>query len=81
MRCDDMSISKAFSEIAADRENYFERRKQEDEFSIQRKADSIKPLAFLPGILVMIYLILPVVIISMKALKDVLELLNESGMY
>jgi hypothetical protein len=81
IRCDDLPISKAFSEIASDRENYFERRKQEDEFSIQRKADSIKPLAFLPGILVMIYLILPVVIMSLKALKDVLELLSETGMY
>jgi hypothetical protein len=81
IRCDDMLIHEAFGEIAADRENYFERRKQEDEFSIQRKADRIKPLAFLPGILVMIYLILPVVTMSMKALKDVLELLKESGMY
>ncbi len=81
IRCDDMPISKAFSEIAADRENYFERRKQEDEFSIQRKADGIKPLAFLPGILVMIYLILPVVVMSLKALQDVLRLLKETGMY
>lgn len=81
IRCDEMPISKAFHEIAADRENYFERRKQEDEFSIQRKADSIKPLAFLPGILVMIYLILPVVIMSLKALQDVLTLLKEAGMY
>jgi hypothetical protein len=81
IRCDDMPICKAFNEIAADRENYFERRKQEDEFSIQRKADSIKPLAFLPGILVMIYLILPVVVMSLKALQDVLALLRENGMY
>ncbi len=81
IRCDDMPICKAFSEIAADRENYFERRKQEDEFSIQRKADGIKPLAFLPGILVMIYLILPVVVMSLKALQDVLALLKETGMY
>jgi ABC-type multidrug transport system fused ATPase/permease subunit len=81
IRCDDMPIYKAFNEIAADRENYFERRKQEDEFSIQRKADSIKPLAFLPGILVMIYLVLPVVVISLKALQDVLTLLQETGMY
>jgi hypothetical protein len=81
IRCDDMPICKAFNEIAADRENYFERRKQEDEFSIQRKADSIKPLAFLPGILVMIYLVLPVVVMSLKALQDVLALLKENGMY
>jgi hypothetical protein len=81
IRCDDMPICKAFNEIAADRENYFERRKQEEEFSIQRKADSIKPLAFLPGILVMIYLIMPVVVMSLKALQDVLALLKENGMY
>ncbi len=81
IRCDDMPIYKAFNEIAADRENYFERRKQEDEFSIQRKADSIKPLAFLPGILVMIYLVLPVMVMSLKALQDVLALLKETGMY
>ncbi len=81
IRCDDIPICKAFHEIAADRENYFERRKQENEFSIQRKADSIKPLAFLPGILVMIYLVLPVVVMSLKALQDVLALLKENGMY
>lgn len=81
IRCDDLPISKAFNEITADRENYFERRKQEDEFSIQRKADSIKPLAFLPGILVMIYLILPIVVMSLKALQEVMLLLKESGMY
>ena len=81
IRCDDLPISKAFNEIASDRENYFERRKQDDEFSLQRKADNIKPLAFLPSILVMIYLILPVVVISLKALREVIDLLKESGMY
>ncbi len=81
IRCDDMPISKAFNEITVDRENYFERRKQEDDFLIQRRADSIKPLAFLPGALVMIYLIMPVVVMSLKALKDVMILLKDTGMY
>ncbi len=81
IRCDDIPIRKAFHEITADRENYFERRKQEDEFSLQRKADSVKPLAFLPGILVMIYLVLPVVVMSLKALKEVVTLLKDTGMY
>lgn len=81
IRCDEMPIAQAFEEIAADRENYFERRKQEEDFSIQRKADSIKPLAYLPGILVLVYLILPVLAVSLKSIRDVSVLLKETGLY
>lgn len=81
IRCDDIPISKAFNEIAADRENYFDRRRQENDISIQKRADSIQPLAFLPGVLIVIYLIIPVLYVSVNELYALKDLINSSGMY
>lgn len=69
IRCDIISIDQAFDEISADRESYHERRKQENEISVQKKADIAKPLSWIPVCLVMGYLILPLIIQSVKELQ------------
>lgn len=69
LRCDVMSIEKAFDEISSDRENYHDRRKQENEISVQKRADIAKPLSWLPTGLVMAYLTLPLLLASIQELQ------------
>ncbi len=79
IRCDEISIAEAFNKIAANRENYYERRKQENEKSIQQRADNIQPLSWLPGILVIIYLVAPLLYISLAGLMELRELILDMG--
>jgi hypothetical protein len=81
IRCDHMPIEKAFDKLACDRENYYERQKLENQIKIQKRADNIKPLAFLPAILVIIYLVLPLLYFSMKGLIDLKKMMNDMGVY
>lgn len=81
IRCDDIAIEDAFDEIASDRENYYDRRKLENEITIQKRSDNIKPLAFLPGIMVLVYLILPLLYISLKSLLELKEMIQAMGIY
>ena len=76
IRCDDVAIYKAFDEIAADRENYHERRKLENEILVQKRADRAQLLSYLPAGLVLIYLILPMIVTSMDALKMFQEMMQ-----
>lgn len=75
IRCDDVAIYKAFDEIAADRENYYERRKLENEILVQKRADRAQLLSYLPAGLVLIYLILPMIVTSMDSLKMFQEMM------
>ncbi|HHU72966.1 MAG TPA: hypothetical protein GXZ21_13195 [Clostridiales bacterium] len=70
IRCDAMSIDKAFDEISSDRESYHDRRKQDNEISVQKRADIAKPLSWIPTVLVMIYLTLPLLMASLKELQE-----------
>lgn len=70
IRCDAMSIDKAFDEISSDRESYHDRRKQENEISVQKRADIAKPLSWIPTGLVMIYLTLPLLMASLNELQE-----------
>ncbi len=79
IRCDDISISEAFNKLSTDRENYYERRKQEDEITIQKRADNIAPLAWLPGALVIVYLVLPLLYASMQELLELKTMIQEIG--
>ncbi len=76
IRCDDIPIAEAFNKIACDRENNYDRRKQENEISIQKKADNIKPLSWIPGILIIIYLILPLLYAGLKELLNLRALIQ-----
>ncbi len=76
IRCDDVAIYKAFDEIAADRENYHERRKLENEILVQKRADRAQLLSYLPAGMVLIYLILPMIVTSMDALKMFQEMMQ-----
>ncbi|MHB8131365.1 MAG: hypothetical protein ACYDEX_20480 [Mobilitalea sp.] len=79
IRCDDMPICEAFDEIASDRENYYERRKLNNEISIDKSASNIKPLSFMPGILVGIYLVTPLVVTGVQQLSGLMELMESIG--
>lgn len=79
IRCDTIPIDKAFDEIASDRENYHDRRKQENEISIQKRADIAKPLSFIPAVLVTIYLLLPLLYASLKELDSFKDSLSSMG--
>ena len=79
IRCDMISIDKAFDEISSDRENYHDRRKQENEISVQRRADIAKLLSFVPAVLVTIYLLLPLLFASLKELNNFKESLSSMG--
>ncbi len=70
IRCDVVPIDKAFDEIASERENYHDKRKQENEISIQRRADTVKPLSFIPAVLVTIYLLLPMLASGLNMLEE-----------
>ena len=73
IRCDMIPIELAFDEIASDRESYHDRRKLENEISLQKRSDIAKPLSFIPMVLVMIYLIIPLVMESLKELNSFSE--------
>jgi hypothetical protein len=62
-------MEKAFDEISSDRENYHDRRKQENEISVQKRADIAKPLSWLPTGFVMAYLTLPLLLASIEELQ------------
>ncbi|MFT4145754.1 MAG: hypothetical protein QM644_14975 [Mobilitalea sp.] len=76
IRCDAMPIYKAFDEIASDRENYHERRKLENEISIQKRADNAQLMSYIPAVLVIIYLTLPLVMSCMKELDTFREMMG-----
>lgn len=76
IRCDVISIDKAFDEISSDRENYHDRRKQENEFTVQKKSDLAKPLSFVPAVLVIAYLIIPLMWASLQELSGFSETIN-----
>ncbi|MDF2539266.1 MAG: hypothetical protein K0S76_2287 [Herbinix sp.] len=79
IRCDRISIDKAFDDIASDRENYHDRRKQENEISINKRMDIVKPLSFIPAVLVTIYLLLPLLYASLKELEGFRESMSTLG--
>lgn len=76
IRCDTVAIYKAFDEVASDRENYHDRRKLENEISVQNRADKAQLIAYIPTVLVMIYLVLPLVMSSIKELKTFQEMMQ-----
>lgn len=79
IRCDMIPIPKAFSEIASDRENYRDKRKQQNEISIQRRADIVKPMSFIPAVFVTIYLMLPMLVAGLKMLEEFQESIASLG--
>jgi hypothetical protein len=79
IRCDMIPIENAFDEIASDRENYHDRRKQENEISIQKRADTVKPLSFIPAVVVTVYLLLPMLVAGLNMLTEFKESIASMG--
>ena len=60
---DEIGIEKAFDEVAADRQHFQEKRKQENEMNLNKRFELARFLAYIPAILVIGgYLILPFLI-------------------
>lgn len=79
IRCDIIPIDKAFDEISSDRENYHDRRKQENEIAVQKRADIAKPLSFVPAVMVAIYLMGPLMWASLQELAGFSQSMNMLG--
>ena len=73
IRCDIIPIDKAFDEVSSDRENYHDRRKQENEISVQKRLNIAKPISFIPAILVIAYLTIPLMWASIQELAGFSE--------
>lgn len=68
---DKIHISKAFDEIAADRQNYQETRKQENEINLSKKAEFAMFIAYIPASFILgMYLIIPFAYESLKQLNQ-----------
>ncbi len=76
IRCDSIAIYKAFDEIASDRENYHERRKLENEISVQKRADRAQFISWIPAVLIIVYLIIPLLVTSLEALNTFKEMMQ-----
>lgn len=69
--CDIIGIEKAFDEIAVERVNYQEKRKQENEIYINNKAIWGKLIAYIPLLMVVgMYLIVPFIVESLSQLLN-----------
>lgn len=68
---DKIQISKAFDEIAADRLNYQETRKQENEIKVTKKAEFAMFISYIPATFILgMYLIIPFAYESLKQLNQ-----------
>ena len=77
MISDEIGIERAFDEIAADREYFQEKRKQENEMNLNRRYEISKFIAYIPAILVIgAYLILPFLIECYRQLNEYREIMN-----
>ena len=79
IRCDDMPIVKAFSEIEVDRDGYMSKRKLANEKSIKKRVYRAYALAALPFILLFAYGLMPALTSSIKELNMLIGELEASG--
>ena len=74
---DEIGIERAFDEIAADREYFQEKRKQENEMNLNKRYEIAKFISYIPAILVIgAYLILPFLIECYHQLNEYREIMN-----
>lgn len=77
MISDEIGIELAFDEVAADRQHFQEKRKQENEMNLQRRFELARFIAYIPAILVIGgYLILPFLLECYRQLNQYQEMMN-----
>jgi len=79
IRCDDMPICQAFSEIDIERDGYMARRKLANEKSIRRRVMRAYFLAAIPFLLLFAYGVIPPLVASMMEINNMLEELQKSA--
>lgn len=77
MISDEIGLEQAFDEVAADRQHFQEKRKQENEMNLNRKFALAQFIAYIPAILVIGgYLILPFLLECYHQLNQYQEMMN-----
>lgn len=72
MMCDEIGVEKALDELTLEKTFYTEKRKQQNEYSLEKKGVLCKFLAFLPLIITIgFYLILPFISVSVGKLVEI----------
>ena len=72
IRCDEMPIYQAFSEISLDQDGYMSKRKLKNEKSIRKRVFRAYLLAALPFILLFAYGLMPALVSSMYEMNQLL---------
>lgn len=77
MMSDEIGIELAFDEVAADRQHFQEKRKQENEMNLKQRFELAQFIAYIPAILVIGgYLILPFLLECYNQLNQYQEMMN-----
>lgn len=72
MMCDEIGVEKALDELTLEKNFYNEKRKQQNEYNLEKKAVICKFLAFVPLVLTIgFYLILPFITVSIRKLVEI----------
>lgn len=72
MMCDEIGVEKAMDELTLEKNFYTEKRKQQNEYSLEKKGILCKFLAFVPLIITIgFYLILPFISVSVGKLLEI----------
>ena len=79
IRCDDMTIKQAFSEIQLERDGYMAKRKLANEKSIKKRVYRAYALAAIPFILLFAYGLMPALISSMNELNLLIKELENTA--
>lgn len=79
IRCDEMPIYQAFSELQVDRDGYMSKRKLSNEKSIRKRVLRAYILAALPFISLFAYGLMPVLVSSMNEMNQMLEELQSTA--
>jgi hypothetical protein len=72
MMCDEIGVEKALDELTLEKNFYNDKRKQQNEYNLEKKGVLCKFLAFLPLIVTIgFYLILPFITVSVGKLMEI----------
>ena len=72
MMCDEIGVEKALDELTLEKQFYNEKRKQQNEYNLEKKGVLCKFLAFVPLIITIgFYLILPFITVSVSKLMEI----------
>lgn len=78
--CDEIGVEKALDELTLEKNFYNEKRKQQNDYNLERKGVLCKFLAFIPlAVTIAFYLILPFITVSITKLSEISSEISGSG--